>query len=459
MLRALNLDPAKTIKRLGDGAYEEQLVRNQITQLTGRTFLDGFHDNLSEYTALMNNGVTYAREFGLTPGIALSAEQMARLTSDMVWLVEQDVTLPDGSHQTVLVPTVYLAQANAVDLKHSGALVAGNSVTLNASGDVNNSGHVTSNLATTIIGNNVVNSGIIGSGGTTAVVAVQDVRNTSGRIGGNDVVVQAGRDVINETQTYGVSKSFTDRSFSGTTTNTSADAIGTISATNSATVIAGRDVNLNGALIQSGGDATVMAGRDLNVGTTTLTSTKDSSGHGGQDFRHDTVTQELGSGIVAGGNVTTVSGRDATLTGSTVAAGGDAAMIAGRDVTVTASKDTRTYSEQSLSNSQSQHANSSYDERVNSSSVSAGGNVVLAAGQAGGGDLAVMGSSVTADKGGVALVSTGDVAIGSVSETHDSQGWSRSMIAATRLRRRRVRSVRARSISRTRIIRRRTSRA
>ena len=49
-------------------------------------------------------GVTFAKQYGLTPGIALSAAQMAQLTSDIVWLVEQTVTLPDGSSQRVLVP-------------------------------------------------------------------------------------------------------------------------------------------------------------------------------------------------------------------------------------------------------------------------------------------------------------------------------------------------------------------
>ncbi len=424
LLKQLGYDPSTVEKRLGDGLYETTLIRNQVTQLTGRTFLAGFTDNLDEYTALMNNGVTYAKAFGLEPGIALSAAQMAQLTTDMVWLVSQDVTLPDGSHQSVLVPQVYLAQSSTVDLTHSGALVAGNAVNLNASGDVNNSGHIVSNVATTVIGNTITNSGIIGSAGTTAVAAVQDVRNSSGRIGGADVVVQAGRDVINETQTYGVSKSFADRNYTGTATGTAVDAVGTISATNSAAVIAGRDVNLNGAQVQAGGNAAVAAGRDLNVGTVELTATKDSSGFGGQDFLHDRQTQNLGSAIVAGGDLATVSGRDTTLTNATVRAGGDAAMVAGGNLTVTAAKDVHTHSEQSMSNSKSQSTSSSYDEQAQGSSIGAGGNATLAAGLSGSGNLAILGSTVATDAGGVKLVSTGDVTIGSVSETHDSQSWS-----------------------------------
>ncbi|SAL41121.1 filamentous hemagglutinin outer membrane protein [Caballeronia sordidicola] len=423
MLGQLGLDPSKTEKRLGDGMYEQTLIRNQVTQLTGRTFLTGYASNLDEYTALMNSGVTYAKEFGLQPGLALTPAQMQQLTTDMVWLVSQDVTLPDGTHQTVLVPQVYLAQSSTVDLTHSGALVAGNAVNLNATGDVNNSGHVTSNLATTIIGNNVVNSGVIGSGGMTAVVAVQDVRNTSGRIGGGDVIVQVGRDVINETQTYGVSKDFGANSLVGRVTGTGIDAIGTISATGNAAVIAGRDVNVNGALIQTGGDAAIAATRDLNLGTAALVATRDVHTTDALNGSYDAVTRNLGSAIVAGGSLATISGRDTTLTGATVSAHGDATLIAGGNLLVTAAKDTSIHNEQSMGGKQAQHISSSYDEAVQGSSVSAGGNVALAAGQNGSGNLAVLGSTVAADTGGVRLVSTGDMTLGSVSETHDVQSW------------------------------------
>ena len=38
MLSRLNLDPALTQKRLGDGFYEQKLVSDQVTNLTGRRF-------------------------------------------------------------------------------------------------------------------------------------------------------------------------------------------------------------------------------------------------------------------------------------------------------------------------------------------------------------------------------------------------------------------------------------
>ncbi len=45
------------------------------------------------------------------------------LTSDMVWLVQQTVTLPDGSQQAVLVPQVYV-RVRPGDLDGSGALTS-----------------------------------------------------------------------------------------------------------------------------------------------------------------------------------------------------------------------------------------------------------------------------------------------------------------------------------------------
>ena len=71
---------------------------------------------------LYGTGLTFAKDYNLRPGIALTAEQMARLTSDIVWLVEQEVTLPDGSKTTAWVPRVYVA-VKPGDIDGSGSLI------------------------------------------------------------------------------------------------------------------------------------------------------------------------------------------------------------------------------------------------------------------------------------------------------------------------------------------------
>ena len=57
----------------------------------------------------MNNGIRYAKQFNLVPGVGLTKEQMAELTTDLVWMVNQEITLPSGKKLNVLTPKIYLA--------------------------------------------------------------------------------------------------------------------------------------------------------------------------------------------------------------------------------------------------------------------------------------------------------------------------------------------------------------
>ena len=129
MLRQLHLDTNHLHKRLGDGYYEQKLVNEQIHRLTGYRRLDGYQSDEEQFKILMDNGLTAAKTFGLTPGIALSTEQVARLTSDIVWLENQTVILPDGTAQTVLVPKVY-ALARKGSLNAAGGLISADRASL-----------------------------------------------------------------------------------------------------------------------------------------------------------------------------------------------------------------------------------------------------------------------------------------------------------------------------------------
>ncbi|WP_458646513.1 hemagglutinin repeat-containing protein [Ralstonia flatus] len=440
MLGQLGLNPQTTEKRLGDGFYEEKLVRDQVTQLTGRTFLAGYSDQLTEYQALMDSGVKYAKSFNLAPGIGLTDAQMAQLTTDIVWLVSQDVTLPDGSRQTVLVPKLYLAQANTVDLNSTGALVTGKTVSLAATGDLNNSGRIVGDVATQVLGNNIVNQGTIGGAGSaTSVQALQDVRNLGGTITGQDVGVVAGRDVINSSQLISNLNTVGPNQY--TAGATGIGAVGTISATNNATVAAGRDINMQAGAVAAGNTATLAAGRDLNLSTVQTGTTQDAESRGGLSYSHDKTTTNVGSTVAAGQNVVAVAGRDATLVSSTVQAGNNASVVAGRNVTETAALDSHTHSEGSLG-ADANYKKSSYDETASGSAIQAGNNATLGAGQTqavnqvlqatgiatvanqGPGNVSVLGSSVTTGNGAAKLVGTGDVTIGAVTEKHTSNSWS-----------------------------------
>ena len=165
MLSRLPFDPQGTQKRLGDGAYEQKVITDQIVQQTGRRFLAGYASAEAEFQALMESGLALPKP-SIAPGIALTGAQMAALTHDMVGMVEQDVTLPNGIHDRVLVPVVHLTRAHSEDLKPNGALIAGTDLQLQINGSLANSG--------TLMGSNRL------------AIAATDIANRGGRIQSND---------------------------------------------------------------------------------------------------------------------------------------------------------------------------------------------------------------------------------------------------------------------------------
>jgi filamentous hemagglutinin len=91
LLRALGDDPANLQKRLGDGYVEQNLVMDQILQLTGQRTMNGDGDPMAQYTALMDGAAAEAGQLGLRLGAPLTSSQIDALSSDIVWLVDQVV--------------------------------------------------------------------------------------------------------------------------------------------------------------------------------------------------------------------------------------------------------------------------------------------------------------------------------------------------------------------------------
>ncbi|MCC4635606.1 filamentous hemagglutinin N-terminal domain-containing protein, partial [Xanthomonas dyei] len=82
LLDKLGVDPEWTQTRLGDGFYEQRLVLDQITQLTGRRYLGNYADGVAQYRALLESGVAAAGQLQLSMGVGLTAAQAAALTQD-----------------------------------------------------------------------------------------------------------------------------------------------------------------------------------------------------------------------------------------------------------------------------------------------------------------------------------------------------------------------------------------
>ncbi|WP_081086554.1 hemagglutinin repeat-containing protein [Burkholderia stagnalis] len=324
MLDALKVDPNTVLKRIGDGFYEQQLIQQQIIQTTGQRFIGDYTDNQSEYQALMANGVKASQQFGLNVGTALTDAQMAALTSDIVWLVNQTVTLPDGSRQTVLVPQVYL-HANAADVTGEGTIISGKNVTVDANGAYKNSGTIASRNVTIIHADSIDNSGTV-SGGTVLASANQDLNNLGGLIQGNTVALSAGRD-LNLTTTTSSAKA----------ANGSATGIDRVSTVNAGTLqaVAGRDLNANAAVIATTGDAVLAANNDVNLNAVRQSS-QDAVKWDDRNHAEHSASSDTGTQIATGGNLAIVAGHDVNATAAYANAQGAIGVSAGHDVNLKA---------------------------------------------------------------------------------------------------------------------------
>ena len=429
MLGQLNLNPASIEKRLGDGMYEQQMVRNQITQLTGRTFLPGYASAEDEYRALMTNGANYAKSFGLVPGMALTAAQMDALTSDIVWLVDQTVTLPDGSTTHVLAPVVYMSQTHANDLQPTGALIAADDVEIHTVGSTTNSGVIKGGTKTVLTATDILNrGGTISSSstnGTTVVSASNDVVNSSGMITGNRVAVSAGRDIVNTTLVDAVGA--TGASGASKASTSLIGQQGTIAATGDLSVQAGRDLTLHGANLSAGGDALVTAGRDINVDAVQST-TNQSMYLNDQHHWEESTTKNVTSGINADGNLTVLSGNDATFKGAAVSAGKDLSVVALGNLTATTVTDEQKLNNVAVDGRARKEVDHTYDQTVVGTTFSAGHDAGLAAANTTDptkGNVTLTGSTVTsgtngATPGGVTINASGNVTMDEGREEHDS---------------------------------------
>ncbi|KQW54160.1 hypothetical protein ASC92_22800 [Variovorax sp. Root411] len=424
LLNNLGLDPNNTLKRLGDGFYEQRLVREQVAQLTGGRYLDGYDSDEKQYAALMDAGVTFARQYGLRPGIALSDAQMAQLTSDIVWLVEQTVTMPDGSTQRVLVPQVYVRVKNG-DIDGSGALLAGKEVNIKLDGDLVNSGTVAGRKTVSITAENIQNLNGRISGDSVDLKARRDLNNIGGIIEADSKLrIEAGRDInVRTTMSSGMTLDFTPGAL-GMRGGTIVDRVAGLYVSNpkgELVASAGRDVNLIGALISNSGKegtTDISAGRDVNLGTV-ATARQDASIRSAGNYRAEASTQEVGTRIETSGDISLSAKRDVNARAATInSSDGELSVAAKRDINIDAGQSTSALNEglrTSGSDGKRTEQGSFNSTGVTGSSLG-GKTVVLDAGN----DIRIRGSNVVSDKG-TELWAGNNVTIEAATQTRDSQ--------------------------------------
>ncbi|EFG1384665.1 S-layer family protein, partial [Escherichia coli] len=195
MQKAFSQNGDNMLKRLGDGFYEQRLIREQVVSLTGQRYLDGYGSDEEQFKALMDAGIVFGKQYNLKPGVALTAEQMALLTGDIVWLVNTTVTLPDGSTQTVQVPQVY-ARVKPGDVNSAGALIAGRDMVMKLDGDLFNSGKLAGKQTVQLSAENIHNQAGTIQGANVSLTARTNINSTGGLLQATDsLLAMAGRDI------------------------------------------------------------------------------------------------------------------------------------------------------------------------------------------------------------------------------------------------------------------------
>ena len=314
LAKKLGYDPDNIAMRLGDGAYEAYLVRQELVAQVGRAMLNGFSSEAGQMEYLMGNAAKEAAVQGLEWGKAPSEAQVAALKSDIVWMVEQEV-----AGQRVLVPIVYLSAETRASLDQ-GSVIAGNTVDINVD-SFNNVG------------------GTIAGAKTLKIVSKGDLTNLSGTIKGGDLSLTSTEGSI-------VNKTFSSGSGNDQHYATDIGKQAGIVSTGNLSMEAKKTIDVIGAQIDVGGNASLSGGEGVNFDTIenrTTTSSKSSSQgflSAKESSSQVTTVQQLKSGLNVGGNLAVKSDKDITFAGTDVKVGGDAALDAKGDVNIISRADT-----------------------------------------------------------------------------------------------------------------------
>lgn len=361
LLGNLGYDPDKA-QRLGDGLYEQRLIREAVVARTGQRYLAGLSSDEAMYRYLMDNAIASKDALGLSLGVTLTAEQVAALTHDIVWLEEHEVL-----GEKVLVPVLYLAQAEG-RLAANGALIQGRDVTLIAGGDLTNQGTLrASESLSAVAGGSLVNSGLIEASERLQLLASDSIRNAQGGIiAGRDVSLTAlSGDVINE-------RSVTrHETTAGNRHNIQdfVDSAARIEAANDLRLDAGRDIANLGGVLDSRGDLSLSAGRDV-----TIASVEERVSQARGNRYLDERVSQLGASVSAGGDIDIDAGRDLAVIASRVEADGSVALTAGNDVLIASAADESHY----LSKSKKVIRQTDHVQQQ-ASEILAGGDVAISA--------------------------------------------------------------------------------
>ncbi|EIY9400740.1 contact-dependent inhibition effector tRNA nuclease [Escherichia coli] len=380
-LDRLGLKPEKDYRFLGDAVFDTRYVSNAVLSRTGSRYINGLGSDTEQMRYLMDNAARQQKGLGLEFGVALTTEQIAQLDGSILWW--ESVTI---NGQTVMVPKLYLSPEDIT--LHNGSVISGNNVQL-AGGNITNSGgsiNAQNDLSldsTGYIDN--LNAGLISAGGSLDLSAIGDISNISSVISGKTVQLESVSGNISNITLRQQWSAGSDSRYGGVhLSGTDTGPVATIKGTDSLSLDAGKNIDITGATVSSGGTLGMSAGNDINIAANLISGSKSQSGFWHTEDNSSSSTTSQGSSISAGGNLAMAAGHNLDVTASSVSAGHRALLSAGNDLSLNAVRESK--------NSRNGRSES-HDSHAAVSTVTAGDNLLLVAGR----DIASQAAGVAAE--------------------------------------------------------------
>lgn len=403
----LGVDLTHIPKRLGDGFYEQQLVRNQVTALTGRAVLGPYADLQTMYQSLMAAGAGLSKSLDLPIGASLSADQVSKLTSNVIMM---ETRVVDG--QSVLVPVVYLAKASQQNI--DGPLITATNIDFQNAQSFTNSGTIKADNTLSIQGKQIDNAfGALQSGGLMSLKTENNIDLTSANVKAGSLKLDAGKDLILDTAT----KTNTRVSRDGATSVVTAlGPTAKLDVAGDAVIVTGGNFQQNAGNLSVGGNLGMNVGGNWDLGAVQTGEHKIVQRANG--VSNTDINKVVGSSVQVGGASLIGVGGDLTARGAQIDLGQGGTIAAKGNVTLGAASATSTVN----SNSSGSDSHGSYAETLHTSdqaltgtTLKGGDTVNIVSGK----DITLSGSTISLDKGNANLLAAGDVNIGAATETHE----------------------------------------
>ena len=341
--------PDRALKLLGDAAYTNYVVLQQVRELANGGTL-GYSNQNQLLRSLAMNSSSEAVSLKLVVGQAPTEAQLASLQRDIVWFVIKKV-----NGQEVLVPQLFLSQTTKDSINHGAVIQANNLMTM----DINS---LTNVGGTIVVGRSYQpeSSGIAGAIASTDNMAVSsgaattnrvvapshnliikthgDINNISGTIAGGNVQLESvNGNINNKTAVFG------DPTLSSVLGKTA-----TIKSTGDLRINAAKNFENTGANVKASGNVNIFAGGDVTFKTVAQASTSvahsssDTFGAHSSTTVKTTIVNQVGSNLLVGGNAKITSGGQFVLRGSNAAIAGGLDMNAKGGVNILAAENKRT---------------------------------------------------------------------------------------------------------------------